>query len=247
MAISQVLVVEDDPAVVRFIAQSLQGFDLQVRVCGSVEEALAALAAGPVQLVLTDLSFQTGASGLDLIRHIQPGLPASPRVIVFSGGLHHAVRDQLTDLGVYRCLAKPASVSELAQTVGQALDLVDWPNAPEEESSMERSGLQAFELAAIETFFDGDRGFYETFRTSCVEQFPVDLAAGDAACAATDPVALRRVAHSLKSVLQTLGYADHSVCARALEQTAQHQPWAEALAGWQDLRQRMVQSFGLPG
>ena len=62
---------------------------------------------------------------------------------------------------------------------------------------------------------------------------------------AADPVTLRRVAHSLKSVLQTLGYADHSVCAKALEQTAQQRPWSEALAGWQDLRQRLVQSFGL--
>lgn len=240
----RVLVVEDDPTVSRFIETALQGLEVQVVLRDSVRAAQAALAERAFSLVLTDLTFRD-ESGLDLVRGLQALGAAAPRVLVFSGGLHQSVRDQLAALGVYRSLPKPASASELARVVGEALDMADWPQAPEHPSATAHNGLQAFELAAIETYFDGDRAFYDTFRASCVQQFPLDLREGDAACAAADPVALRRVAHSLKSVLQTLGYADHSVCAKALEQTAQQRPWSEALAGWQDLRQRLVQSFGL--
>lgn len=105
--------------------------------------------------------------------------------------------------------------------------------------------LPPHELAAIETYFDGDRDFYVIFRASAVAQFPADLQAGDDACAASDAQALRRAAHTLKGVLQTLGYADLSAFAKGVEQAAQHSPWEEAVAGWRGLRARMVDSFGL--
>lgn len=109
----------------------------------------------------------------------------------------------------------------------------------------EASGLLPNELAAIDTYFDGDRPFYETFRQSCLQQFLVDLATGNAACQTRDAALLRRTAHSLKSVLQTLGHADHSVCARSVEEAAQNEDWSSAEPGWQDLCQRMVQTFSL--
>jgi hypothetical protein len=105
--------------------------------------------------------------------------------------------------------------------------------------------LSPDELAAIDTYFDGDRAFYDNFRASCVLQFVEDIAQGDAACAAHDAPVLRRTAHSLKSVLLTLGHADHSAQAKAVELAAQAGPWPEALGGWLDLRQRLVHSFGL--
>ena len=106
--------------------------------------------------------------------------------------------------------------------------------------------LQPHVLTAIDTYFDGDRDFYQVFLASSVEQFSADLKAGDDACAAGDAATLRRTAHSLKSVLLTLGYADHSVCAKGVELAAQQAPWEQAVAGWGDLRQRMVQTFDLP-
>ena len=105
--------------------------------------------------------------------------------------------------------------------------------------------LQPNELAAIDTYFDGDRDFYLVFRNASVEQFVVDIKTGDDACAAGDTATLRRTAHSLKSVLLTLGHAEHSACAKAVELAAQQPPWEQAVAGWADLRQRIVQSFGL--
>lgn len=239
-----ILVVEDDPTVSRFIGEALARLEVDAVFCPTVEAALGACERHAFALVITDLTFP-GASGQALIEHLQPRRPGAPRVLVFSAGLHQAVRERMTALGVHQCLAKPASVPELVQAVRDALNLADWPDAPQPDTPVAHPDLQPFELAAIETYFDGDRGFYETFRASCTEQFKVDLQEGDTACAGNDAVALRRVAHSLKSVLQTLGYADHSVCAKAVEQAAQHAPWDAAQAAWADLRGRLVDSFNL--
>ncbi len=243
---ARIVLVEDDSAVRRFVSMALSELDVDLVECSSAEEALKVLQQQPAQLVITDLTLP-GVSGLSLIEQLAklsaPG-PAA-RVVVFSGGLHSAIRDRLNQLGVWRCLPKPASLSEIEAVVREGLDLVSWPDQPEQASLLHQNGLQPHELTAIETYFDGDRQFYETYRESCISQFHVDIAEGDAACQASDAVSLRRTAHSLKSVLQTLGYADHSVCAKALEEAAQHQPWEAAQAGWQELRDRMVSSFKL--
>ena len=105
--------------------------------------------------------------------------------------------------------------------------------------------LSPDELAAIDTYFDGDRAFYEQFRASCVLQFSEDIAQGDGACTAQDAPVLRRTAHSLKSVLLTLGHPDLSAQAKSVELAAQSRPWDEALAGWQGLRAQLVQTFAL--
>ena len=101
------------------------------------------------------------------------------------------------------------------------------------------------EVAAIDTYFDGDKAFYEQFRSSCVMQFVEDIAQGDAACASQDAPLLRRTAHSLKSVLLTLGHPDLSAQAKSVEVAAQTDPWDQALAGWQALRRQLQQVFAL--
>lgn len=246
MSNPRLLLVEDDEAVRRFVRQALKNLEVEVVVCATVEEGMAAWQERPFHLVIADLTFPVGA-GLTLVRYVlaQAKSLNSVKVVVFSGGLHAQMREQLEAMGVWRCLPKPSSLAEVETIAREGLDLANWPEGPTKAMTMETGGLQPNELAAIETFFDGDRQFYETFRESCIQQFNVDVANGDAACQAQDAVSLRRTAHSLKSVLQTLGYADYSVCARLVEDAAQHQPIEAAAASWQELRQRLVQSFGL--
>ena len=105
--------------------------------------------------------------------------------------------------------------------------------------------LPAHEQEAVATYFDGDAEFYRVFRASAVMQFPVDLQEGDAAEAAGDVQALRRAAHTLKGVLLTLGYAELSAYAKSVELAVQQAPWDLAVAGWRELRARMVSTFSL--
>ncbi len=107
------------------------------------------------------------------------------------------------------------------------------------------TALTELELAAVATYFEGDAAFYQVFRDSAVAQFPVDLQQGDAAELAGDAQALRRAAHTLKGVLLTLGYAELSAFAKGVEQAAQQSPWEDSVAGWRELRARMVSTFSL--
>ncbi len=100
-------------------------------------------------------------------------------------------------------------------------------------------GSDPDEARAIAEHFEGDVALYLEFRASCLAQFPLDAATGDAACHAGDAQALRRLAHALRTVLLTLGRAEASALAGELE----HQ--AEAGAGdlvalWQRLRGELL-------
>ncbi len=105
--------------------------------------------------------------------------------------------------------------------------------------------LPLHEQQAVSTYFEGDAEFYRVFRASAVAQFPADLQEGDAAEAVADAQALRRAAHTLKSVLLTLGYAELSALAKTVELAAHQEPWEQAVAGWHELRARLVSNFSL--
>lgn len=105
--------------------------------------------------------------------------------------------------------------------------------------------LSVLEREAIATYFGGDADFYQVFLASAVAQFPADLQEGDAAVAAGDGQALRRAAHTLKGVLLTLGHSELSACAKSVELAAQQSSWEETVAGWRELRSRMVSAFSL--
>ena len=105
--------------------------------------------------------------------------------------------------------------------------------------------LAPTELDAIARFFDGDQALYLAFRSTCLTQFQADLQEGEQLNAAGDLEALRRLVHSLKSVLQTLGHADLSVMARDAEHAAKALDAPLASAGWERLRDGLVTRFGL--
>jgi len=106
--------------------------------------------------------------------------------------------------------------------------------------------LPPCEQTALDTLFEGDRELYLAYRAACLEQFPLDLQTGDALLAAREHEALRRLVHSLKGVLGSLGYSALALAARGLEEAlAGEADWPELQPAWADLRQRMVASFGL--
>lgn len=109
----------------------------------------------------------------------------------------------------------------------------------------EKSTLPECENQAIETYFDGDRALFLAFRESCVEQFDVDLAEGDAAIEDKDAPSLRRVAHSLKGVLRTIGYDELSDLAKAVENAAHQNQWEPAVSQWKQFSKGLRKAFGI--
>jgi hypothetical protein len=144
---------------------------------------------------------------------------------------------RLAGFDVWRQLSKPISVLELEDCVRQAVGAggAAAPAAPTQPAP-----LGAGQEAAITRHFAGDRGLFLAYRASCVAQFPADVRAGDDALARGDAPALRRLAHSLKSVLATLGDADAGTLARTLEDSAARGDLAGGTPLWQSLRDHLA-------
>ena len=244
----RVLLVEDDYSIARFVQMALEELPIELVTCANVPDAMKELQTGGVQLIITDLMLP-GESGVDLVQRLisQPALGGKVRVAVFSAGLTPAVREQLQALNVWRMVSKPASVLELEACVRDAIDLHQAPatglTTPESpgNDTLSSANDKGDEAHAIATHFAGDTFLFKAYRASCVQQFPHDVKQGDAACAAQDWPALRRLAHSLATVLLTLGYPAESAHARQLENEATQSMAAQCVEHWLLLRAFLMQ------
>jgi CheY-like chemotaxis protein len=238
-----VLLVDDDPSIRRFVALALEDLPIELIEAGSVREARARLSDGaPFALIVTDL-MMPGETGLDLLQHLadHPAQRAGARLAVFSAGINAATQARLSGFDVWRQLSKPISVLELEAGVREAVGIApDRPGEPSAAPAQPAAALGAEAEAAIDRHFAGDRALFLAYRASCIAQFEADIRAGDAALAHGDMPALRRLGHSLKSVLLTLGDAQGSAAARQLEDAAGHADAAASAPLWQSLRDHLV-------
>jgi CheY-like chemotaxis protein len=238
-AAPRVLLIEDDESLQRFVAMALEEIGVDLLAVISVDEGLAALRAGRFSLVISDLMLP-GRSGLELIAELEaePDLLGGSRLVIFSAGLRPKVRQQLQTSTVWRLLSKPCSLAELEACVREGMALAGAGSTAQVGLVAPAQG--AAELAeqdAINRFFGGKANLFYSFRAGCLLQFKADQEAGDQACSAADLVALRYLAHSLKSVLLTLGRADDSVLAKALEDACAGGDVIAAPLLWSGLRQ----------
>lgn len=226
--LARVLLVEDDSSLRRFVGMALEDLDIELVAVASVDEALAELAKGPVALILTDLMLP-GRSGYDLIDALaaDPALRGAARVAVLSAGLDPAARQRLERPEVWRLLSKPCKVGELVDCVNSAVRDMPAVAAPAPPPTPIHP-----KAAAIAEYFCGDAPLYDAFRAACLDQFQLDVAEGARAVASHDAAALRRLAHSLKSVLLTLGHAEASSDAAALEARCAAGDWGAILPLW---------------
>ncbi len=220
----RVLLVEDDPSLQRFVALALEDQDVRLVGCTSVDEALRTLATHAFDLIITDLMLPN-RTGQDLLATLQdqPELRGRAWLAVFSAGLNGPVRQQLTALGAQRFLVKPCSLAELRACVEEARPAVAAGSSPDTLGAAGQPAQDAAETPAadaVETFFGGNTALHQAFLERCKAQFPKDLAQGRDAAQRGDAQTLRHLAHSLKSVLMTLGYPQAAATARALEDLA---------------------------
>jgi DNA-binding response OmpR family regulator len=233
---ARVLLIEDDASIARFVALALRelpkldvpGPAVELTAVYDLASARAALATGGWQLVISDLMLPDGSAEALLDEGLAVA-PGAPPWVVFSAGLREDRRLALAERGVARLLRKPVPLAELLGTVSELLAAAAAP-APETPTAASED--------PVDRHFGGDRALYDTFRAGCIERFADDLAAGDAALAAGDAQALRRVAHGLKAVLELIGQPALAARARALEDAAAAgEPVA---AGWAGLADGLV-------
>jgi CheY-like chemotaxis protein len=246
MSRPRLLLVEDDASIRRFVSLALEDDGLDLVEAPTLADAVQALRGPPFAVVLCDLMLPDG-SGLDLLRELAaPGAPSAGACrVAFSAGVSAAVRQQLQQIGVHQVLGKPVSLADLSTCISAALAHAAGAGAaaPAAASPLPPDAAAPPNPVqqAIDDFFGGDAALHAAFSAQCAQQFAHDAAAGDLALAGGDLPALRRLAHSLKSVLLTLGHGGDSACAARLETCAAQGQAGASAALWADLAPRLRQ------
>jgi two-component system C4-dicarboxylate transport response regulator DctD len=116
----KILLVEDDDAVSRSIAQAFRLEKMALHVCTSVEQALPFLSDPTVGVVVSDVRLpgQDGFAMLAAVRQVDTELP----IVLITAYAHIALAIQAIREGAYDFIEKPFSVDRLVDVVRRALE-----------------------------------------------------------------------------------------------------------------------------
>jgi CheY-like chemotaxis protein len=235
------ILVEDDSTVRSFVRMVLEDLPIEVIECQDVPAALVVLEARPADLILTDL-MMPGESGMDLIDRLNtdPTLRGHAKIIMMSAGLTPAIRAQLASRNVWRLLDKPVTVGQLESAVTEGLGSL-LVNLDTTNTAVTPAASTPVDPLAehVQAYFDGDIELYEAYRDAVMAQLPTDINNGNEACTQADWKNLRLVAHSLKSVLTTLGQPDLAELAKGVENASHANDAGPATSGWRALSDRL--------
>ena len=119
LAPAHVLVVDDDPDLLRLLSMRLRAWGIRVSTAVSAEEGLSRVAIETPQLVISDIRLP-GKDGLALFREIHASRPTLPVILLTAHGtIPDAV--QAMSQGVFGYLTKPFDSKLLFEKVQQAL------------------------------------------------------------------------------------------------------------------------------
>lgn len=120
----RVLVVEDDPTLIRALKSALEGRTEELTVCSTVADARTSLVETPPSLLILDVCLPDGTA-LDVLGAMGSGGP-TPAVLAISGSASADTSFQLARLGVVAFLSKPFAMADLLAAMHKALkDPVD--------------------------------------------------------------------------------------------------------------------------
>jgi two-component system KDP operon response regulator KdpE len=114
----RVLVIDDEPAILRFLTPALRANDYEVKSAATVAEALKQLAREPPDVVVLDLGLPDG-DGKDVIRQVRQW--SDVPIVVLSAREREVEKIEALDLGADDYVNKPFGVGELMARLRTAL------------------------------------------------------------------------------------------------------------------------------
>lgn len=115
-----VLLVDDEPAVLSSVRRLLESDGLRVRTADCLTAARAALAKGRFDVVVTDYNMPDG-TGIELAEIVACEFPGLP-VVLASGHLDEEVRASARSAGVRGYLLKPYTTQALIELIASAIE-----------------------------------------------------------------------------------------------------------------------------
>lgn len=100
------LFVDDEPAVLRFVARALQGSPVEVLTASGAEEALALMRRRAVDVLISDIDMP-GMTGIELIKLVRVEFPETLRMLLTGAGTMDRALAAINEGEVHRFLGKP--------------------------------------------------------------------------------------------------------------------------------------------
>ena len=116
---ARILLVDDDPYVIRYLKKALEQAGYQVSATTSGKEALALISQEKPDLLILDLNMPA-PDGFDLLRIERAKFPYL-RIIVISGYLEGALLEAARIFGAIATIQKPVSPQDLVNQVREVL------------------------------------------------------------------------------------------------------------------------------
>lgn len=143
---AKLLVVDDNPDLLRLIDLRLKPFEFDLKLANSAEEALSILEHFSCDLLLTDLKMP-GMSGIELFQTVHSKNPLTPVIILTAHGtISEAV--EATQAGVAGYISKPFESGELINRIIETLEATGF-SEDENEGSPEWFGPLLFRSNAM--------------------------------------------------------------------------------------------------
>jgi DNA-binding NtrC family response regulator len=115
-----VLVVDDDPQILDLLRALLQELEFEVATVDGGRAALAAVAASPPDLLITDV-VMPDMEGMQLLREINRTLRGLPVIVMSGNPVGVSLLEATRHFGARATLRKPFSLDELRMALDAAL------------------------------------------------------------------------------------------------------------------------------
>lgn len=130
MAIPEVLLVDDDPNLLRGLGRALRSQPFTLLTCRSAEEALAIVKARRIGVVVSD-ERMPGRSGTELLAWIAREAPEVVRIVLTGHTTPETTMRAINEGRVFRFFSKPCNPFDLALAIRDGLELHEAVVTPE--------------------------------------------------------------------------------------------------------------------
>jgi DNA-binding NtrC family response regulator len=116
----RILVVDDDPETCRFMNELLREPEREIEMAETPEDALARLAQGRFDLVVSDINLNADQNGLDLLRAFKASDPEVEVVLISAFGTLETALEAVK-AGAFDYVSKPVDIGQVREVVARAL------------------------------------------------------------------------------------------------------------------------------
>jgi two-component system, probable response regulator PhcQ len=149
-ALITVLLVDDDPALLRALVRGLRDPGIEVLTASNADEALSLLRKKPFDVIISDIDMP-GRSGLELLNIVRHEHPSVIRMLVTGAATTDRALSAINEGEVARFFVKPFAPKMLRETILSFADRIDRVRRDTVER-MERARIDALRGWAERTF-----------------------------------------------------------------------------------------------